>query len=226
MFDAPGHDLARLELALQRAAAAIRTAAGPHPVRIGVADRHPDLGGGGDEAYDVANWRSVDGAIEVSLANAQVDQIADVCRRLRPIVAGFADIASVEVMAGPMFAMVPVRRGGTFLSLAFRRDPAITSQQFSDWWLHRHAPMAIPVLGPGLYAYDQVHVDMVVTAQAAAAFGVPAAEYDAYDNLTWDDRYGFLESCSDTAGMAELSQDEIGYIGPGTRRHALMVEVN
>jgi hypothetical protein len=86
--------------------------------------------------------------------------------------------------------------------------------------------MAIPVLGPGLYAYDQVHVDMVVTAQAAAAFGVPAVEYDAYDNLTWADRYGFLDSCSDTAGMAELSRDEIGFIGVGTRRHALMSELD
>lgn len=225
MFDGPEHDLAGLEQALKSASGAIRVAAGAHAVRIGIADHHPDLGGG-DGGQNAANWRGVDGAIEVSIANEHIGKINDICQRLRLILSGFADIASVEVMAGPMFEMVPVRSGGTFLSLAFRRDPAISSQQFSDWWLHQHAPMAIPVLGSGLLAYDQVHVDMAVTEQAATAFGVPAMEYDAYDNLTWEDRYGFLKSCSDTEGMAELSRDEIGHIGNGVRRHALMYEVH
>jgi hypothetical protein len=225
MFDAPGHDLVALEQALKGAAADIRTAAAGNAVRMGVADRHPDLGGG-DEVYDSADWQGIDGAVEVTIANGHVDQISTICQSMRPLIAPFAQAGSLAVMAGPMFEMVPVRPGGTFLSLAFRRDPVISSQQFSDWWLNRHAPMAIPVMGPGLHAYDQVHVDMAVTGLAADAIGVPAVEYDAYDNLTWQDRYGFLESCSDSAGMAILYQDEIGHIAAGTHRHALMHEVH
>jgi hypothetical protein len=225
IFDAPGHDLMALEQVFKGAAAAIRMAGAGNAVRMGVADRHPDLSGG-DQVYDSTDWQGVDGAIEITIANGHVDQIEAICRAMRPLIATFAEVASVAVMAGPMFEMVPVRHGGTFLSLAFRRDPAISSQQFSEWWLNRHAQMAIPVMGPGLHAYDQVHVDMAVTELAAGAFGVPAVQYDAYDDLTWQDRYGFLKSCSDTAGMAELYQDEIGHIAAGTQRHALMVEVH
>ena len=224
MFDAPARNLPKLEAELAKAAAAIRAVAASHPVRLGVADHHPDLAPA-DGAYDVSGWRSVDGAIEVTFTSAALDQITQVCRALRPIVETFTDMASVDIMTGPMFQMVPVLRGGTFLSLAFRRDAAITSAQFRNWWFHQHAPMAIPVLGSGLLAYDQVHVDMTITQAAAAAFGVPAVEYDAYDNLTWHDRHGFIQSCSDTEGMTRLNQDELGHIGQNCRRHALMYEV-
>lgn len=224
MFDAPGHDFAALESALRRSRDAIIAAAAGNPVRIGMADRHPDL----DWLYDNSGGsggRTVDGAIEVTFSENGAGAISTVCRALRPIMAELADIASVEVMAGPVYPMVPVRSGGTFLSLAFRRVPAITSRQFRDWWREQHAPMAIPVLGPGLLAYDQVHVEAAASQDASRAFGVPTTAYDAYDNLTWNDRQGFIASCSDLEGMERLNQDEIGHIENTSRRAALMYEV-
>ena len=85
--------------------------------------------------------------------------------------------------------------------------------------------MAIPVLGDGLLAYDQVHVEQPVSADAAEAFGAEHVEYDAYDNLTWTDRYGYLHSISDDEAMVPVYADEVGRIDPVGRRSAIMTEI-
>ncbi len=191
---------------------------------MGVADRHADLGEWA-ERKDGKGFADVDGAIEISVANDRIGEVSEICRALRPVMAGFCDLATVQVMAGPMFHMVPVRAGGTFLSLAFRRDPATTSAQFRDWWFNHHSGVAIPVLGDGLLAYDQVHVEQPVSADAAEAFGAEHVEYDAYDNLTWTDRYGYLHSISDDEAMVPVYADEVGRIDPVGRRSAIMTEI-
>ncbi len=224
MFDMPGHDLAALAKALVRLGPVLRETAPGHPMRLGVADRHADLGETAARASG-KGWADVDGAIEVSVANERTGEIAGICQSLRPVMEEFCNAASVHVMAGPMFQMVPVRPGCTFLSLAFRRDPAISQAQFRDWWYHHHAGIAIPVLGEAMLAYDQVHVDQPVSMAAAEAFGVRHVEYDAYDNLTWQDRNGYLGSISDPVAMGPLLADEIGSIDQTSRRSAIMSEI-
>lgn len=219
MFNAAGGNLGQLEATLRASRIAIRSAAG-HPVRLGVADRHPDLGSGVPDGT-----REVDGAIEVSIPNSQVDAIGVICASLQPLLAGIIEPGSVHLMAGPMFHMVPVRTGNCFLSLAFRREPGTTSAQFRDWWFNQHSKLAIPVLGEGLLAYDQVHVDQDAARAAAAGFGADYAEYDAYDNLTWADRYGYLHSISDPVRMAEVFADEEGRIGKAGKRFAIMQDI-
>jgi hypothetical protein len=223
MFDAQQGDLAALEEGLKRAGDAIRAAAHAHGVRIGVADRHPDLGG--DAAYADGSVLKVDGAVELSIANGSVDEIPALCTALRPIIAGLTNMASLHVMTGPMFPMVPVRVGGIFLSLSFRRDPGITSKQFRDWWYNRHSRIAIPVLGDGLLAYDQVHVEQPPSQAAAAGFGVAHVEYDAYDNLTWADRNAYLHSISNPEDMAVVYADEVGKIDSVGKRYAMMKDI-
>ena len=133
---------------------------------------------------------------------------------------------AIAVMAGATHFMVPIKAGNTFLSLAFRRYPGTSVEQFRTWWHDQHAPLAIPALGEGLLAYDQVHVDREISRAAAEALGVADVEYDAYDNLTFASRAGFLEACSrDPEGMARLAVDEMGRIDDPTRRHALMLEI-
>lgn len=222
MFDAPAGDLAALEATLAAQGPAIRAAAGDAQVRLGVADRHPDLMTATKTEYAVDQWRTVDGAVAVTVAAARAPELAELARTLSEIIAPLAAPGSVEVMTGPMFSMVPVRDGEAFLSLAFRRDPAITSAQFRSWWHDRHSAVAIPVLGPGLLAYDQVHCDAAATEAAALSFGTAPNAYDAYDNLTWADRNAYLASISDAGGMATIFADEIGNIDDSTRRHALM----
>ena len=225
MFDAPGGDLAVLERGLGTAGDAIRAAARDNPVRIGIANRHPDLAPL-METGAAKGWRTVDGAIEITIASENIGDMPAIGQSLRMVLGGVAELPSVEIMAGPMYSMVPVQAGNAFLSLAFRRDPRLTSREFREWWLHQHGPIAIPPLGPGLFAYDQVHVAMAETVAVASAFGAALVEYDAYDNLTWADHQAFLlSSSSDPAGMALVSADEAGRIDEGSRRFSIMTEL-
>lgn len=224
VFDTPGHDLDELARSLVLSGEAIRTVASGHQVRMGVADRHADLGEWAARD-DNKGWADIDGAIEITVPNDRKHDIPGICRTLRPVMQGFCDPATVHVMTGPMHHMVPVRTGDTFLSLAFRRDPAITSAQFQDWWYNRHSKVAIPVLGDGLFAYDQVHVENTLSLAAAKAFGASCVEYDAYDNLTWADRYGYLHSISDEQAMVPVYADEVGRIDPVGKRSAIMTEI-
>jgi hypothetical protein len=222
MFDARGGDVAALEDGLARAAGAIRRLAGDAHVRLGVAaDWNAELLEGMED-YGVAHWRTVDGAVEISVAEARAGDLPQVCASLRDVLDPLAAPASVEVMAGPFFPMVTARDGEVFLSLAFKRFPGTTLEQFQTWWRRQHSGVAIPVLGPGLLAYDQVHVDHAATEALARAFGVAPVLYDAYDNLTWASREGYLASISDPEGMARIAADEVGRIDNTSRRHALM----
>lgn len=221
MFDAAGGDMAVLEAGLSKATEAILAAADGNRVRIGVAMHNPEV----DEregAHDVASWRHVDGAVEVSIPNDSHLVIPEICEAIRPILEPLVEPGSLEVMTGAMHHMVPVREGGAFLSLAFRRYPGTTVEQFRDWWYSQHAPLCIPILGDEMLGYDQVHVDLGMTRMAAGALGIPFVDYDAYDNLTYHSQEGFLISCSDEAGMALIAQDEEGRIDNTSRRHALM----
>jgi hypothetical protein len=223
MFDAPGGDLAGLEEALSRAGDTFRRLAGEGHLRLGVADLDPSLGALRDRG-DV-KLRSVDGALEVTLAASRTGEIPQIAQAIGDIVEAFAEPGSIEVMTGPVFSIVPARDGGAFLSLAFRRYPGITSQAFRDWWLNQHSAIATPVLGEGLLAYDQIHVDPAASEAAARAAGVTYVEYDAYDNLTWEDRDAFLRSISNPDDMARVFADEVGHIDDPSRRNSLMRKI-
>ena len=225
MFDALDGDLDRLAAGLAAARGAILTAAAGHGVRFGTVipvedDNH------GSAAHDSSVWTTVDGAIEVTIANGGEGEILAIVLAMRPILEALAAPGTIAVMAGATHFMVPIKAGNTFLSLAFRRYPGTSVEQFRTWWHDQHAPLAIPALGEGLLAYDQVHVDREISRAAAEALGVADVEYDAYDNLTFASRAGFLEACSrDPEGMARLAVDEMGRIDDPTRRHALMLEI-
>jgi EthD domain len=220
MFDAPDGDPDAFQASLQRRAKQIVAAAGDAHVRIGTADMHPDLNG--LRQRDGTRLHTVDAAVEVSVAAARIRELADIARSLRKPLTDLWRPSTLEIMAGPVFPIVPVRDGGVFLSLAFRRYPDTTSIAFREWWLRQHSAIATPILGDGLLAYDQVHVDQSASDTLAGAFGVDAVQYDAYDNLTWADRDAFLSSISDPAGMATISADEVGRIDDSSRRSALM----
>jgi hypothetical protein len=222
MFDARGGDLGKLEEGLVRSAKEIRRMAGDADVRIGVVDTHPDLGSRTDTEYEIDKWRTVDGAVEITVAADRAGNLATVARSLREALEALAEPSSAEVMAGPVFPMVTPRAGDTFLSLAFKRFPGTTSEEFRHWWRFQHAGVAIPVMGPRMLAYDQVHVDHPTTGAVARAFGVMPLAYDAYDNLTWANRDDFLTSVNDAEGMARIFADEVGRIDNSFRRNALM----
>jgi hypothetical protein len=220
MFDAPPGGFASLESNLKQSVAGLVGIVGEGHVRLGVADMHPDLKFLRD--HENKKVRSVDAAVEVSVPSSRITELSRIAGALRSSIGELAALSSIEIMAGPVFPIVPVREGGVFLSLAFKRYPGTTSKQFRDWWLHQHSKIATPVLGEGLFAYDQVHVDHDKSEQMARQFGVPPVVYDAYDNLTWADRDAFLLSISDVAELARVNEDEVERIDDSSRRSALM----
>lgn len=224
MFDARGGDLPALEAGLGREAGAIRDAAQGNRVRTGVAIRSRSEGGQ-QGSHDIASWRTVDGAVEVTIANGKAGTIPEICSAMKPMLDRLAEPGSVEVMTGTMHHIVPVRSGSVFLSLAFRRYPGTTVQEFRNWWHDQHAPLCIPILGEDMLAYDQVHVDEAATRQAADALGASYVDYDAYDNLTYESEEGSRRAASDAQAMARIAEDEEGRIDNSTRRIALMREV-
>lgn len=220
MFDARDGDLCLLEERMRSAPEVIVQMAGEAKVRLGIVDTHPDVMFMRVPEADM--MRGVDGAIEVSVAASRAPELRNIAESLLDIVEAFSVHASLEVVAGPVFPIVPVREGEVFLSLAFRRDRGTTSEEFRRWWLCQHSIVAAPVLGAALLAYDQVHVDAQASEAIALAVGVRPAYYDAYDNLTWANRDAFLTSIGDEAGMAAVLADEVGRIDNTSRRRALM----
>ncbi len=220
IFDAPDGDRDALARNLCKVEASLRGAVAHGSVRFGVAEHFLSVGEEG--SHDYRGWRKNDGAIEVTVAAVDADQLPQNAKALKDVLQPFVDAASVEAMAGPVYFMVPPRRGTTFLSLSFKRDPATTRAEFGRWWFNRHARVAIPVLGPLLLAYDQVHCNDAMTDAVSDTFGVAAVHYDAYDNLTWADWPSFQRSTADPIGGRRIFEDEIGRIDNTTRRHGLM----
>ncbi len=220
MFDAPNGAYGALEEGLKRITSQVQALAGAAHVRLGVADRHPDLALIFDA--ETSNSRSVDGAIEISIDDTRKAELAAISIAVSKLLTDIAAPRTLEIMAGPYYSMVPVRDGNAFLSLAFRRDPDISSAQFQDWWLNQHAGIAIPVLGGGLLAYDQVHLDHSANENLGQAVKISPVYYDAYDNLTWTDRHAFLQSISNEDDMIRVYADEVGKIDKHSQRSALM----
>jgi EthD domain len=108
------------------------------------------------------------------------------------------------------------------LSLAFRRHPGTSVEEFRNWWLHQHAVVATRYLLPELLAYDQVHVDRDLSRRASVSAGITFEPYDAYDNLTWATLESSIRSTSKPGSEQEIYQDEIGHLDHSTYRGAVM----
>ena len=126
MLDARAGDVTSLEAAMIDARERFGAAARQTPLRLGVLDRDPDLSFGMDDPM-FATWRGVDGAVELTVADPA--ELPAICGKLEPILSELAEPGTLEVMAGPIFPMVPVRAGSTFLSMAFRRFPDTTCKR-------------------------------------------------------------------------------------------------
>jgi hypothetical protein len=147
------------------------------------------------------------------------DHSADITTALAPIV----DLGASRLMAGMTHRVItPAAEGDTFLSLAFRRQPGTSIEDFRAWWLHQHAGVATRHLLPELLAYDQVHVDGALSERASIAAGVTYEPYDAYDNLTWASLDMCVRSTSKPGSEQEIYEDEIGHLDHSTYRGAIM----
>jgi hypothetical protein len=214
--DGVSHD--DLTEGLRERASELGAACGPDArVRMGVRDlRHvTDAGARGMP-------QPVDAAVEVTMPEGSLDELAHAAGGIGRTLEGLVDPEGTALTIGTTHHMVPVREGRIFLSLAFQRSPGTTIEQFRDWWFHQHASVAIPLLGPELLAYDQVHVDRELAEKASVDAGIRYHPYDAYDNLTWASMGALAASMSKPGSAEEMYEDEVGHIDHSTNRGSMM----
>jgi hypothetical protein len=189
----------------------LTTLARTRGVGIRIGTRHP-MGIPSENVGEERRVRETLGAVEISVAEDEVPALVNHAGAFGQPLAEIAGFGTSVVAAGPVHHIVEPRTGRLFLSAAFRRDASISSDQFHDWWLNRHAPIAVAYLAPQLLAYDQVHVDAELSERASKAAGFAFEQVDAYDNLTWESFEKFVASMNKPGLVDAMLADEQGFI--------------
>ena len=112
-------------------------------------------------------------------------------------------------IAGTEHVIVPGQRP-LLLVFPLRRLESLTSEQFHDYWLHKHAEVALDV--PGLQGYRQFHADAAASAAAAAAAGVGISDFEGAAEGYYQDIDAFLEVMSKPEVAADALEDEKRFI--------------
>jgi hypothetical protein len=100
------------------------------------------------------------------------------------------------------------------LVLTAARKPSLTASEFHDYWLRRHASLALSLLGAAeraRFGYVQLHVDAAASAEASVHTGLAAARADGVLLASVDD----LEHLphASIAGFAErIEADEVHFV--------------
>jgi hypothetical protein len=170
-----------------------------------------------------AELLAVDGAVELTAAEEDLMALSGRAAEIGAVLDSAVDLGRSRLMIGITHRIVaPPQEGEIFLSLAFRRQPGTSIEEFRSWWLQQHSAVATRHLLPELLAYDQVHVDRELSERASAAAGITFEPYDAYDNLTWATLESSIGSTSKPGSEREIYEDEIGHLDHSTYRGAVM----
>jgi len=111
--------------------------------------------------------------------------------------------------------------GALFVALAGFRDPAITMDELSRWWLEQHGPLALRIVDPPPRAYEQLHADHAVSRAASDAAGLPYLGYDMYDTIVVDSMDDLLAATMNPEVAAALFEDELGHVDHARLRGAV-----
>jgi hypothetical protein len=207
----------RDELSTKRAALA-GLFAKPIGLRIGVrCDPDPLAASMGERKLAL-----VDAAIEFTGTAGDLDDLFRQASKIVALLDGLIDRRQTAMMGGTTYPLWDEAGAGVFLSLAIGRYPGLSVQDFRHWWLHRHGPLAGPLLRPLLLEYAQVHVEHERSAAAAAAAGVQYPDFDGYDNLGWASVDAFVESTCKPEVQQALFNDEEGHLNPTANWGAVM----
>ena len=94
---------------------------------------------------------------------------------------GAVDWSQSAVAVGSLHEVLPARSDALLLVLAAHKLPSLTQAEFGDYWLNRHAALALSLLdaeAQSLMGYQQLHADSRASASAAAAAGAGISDYD------------------------------------------------
>jgi len=122
------------------------------------------------------------------------------------------DAGRSVVIAGRCYRFLSSDDAPLFLALFGYRDPSITMDELSEWWLHRHGPLALSIVDPLPLAYEQLHADQDASRVASEASGLAAPGYDMFDTIAIDAVESLTGSMMNPEVAARLFEDEVGHV--------------
>lgn len=210
-----------LETAIGEAGAALRARVGAQGfVRLGV--RLPDDPLSQTMGGDRGELEPVHGVIEVTAPEGvePADAASKVAGVLEPL-AAHIHVERSAVVAGRCHRFLSADDAPLFLAILGYRDPAITMDELTDWWLYRHGPLALSIVDPLPLAYEQLHADQAASRAASDASGLPAPGYDMYDTIAIDSLDSLMGSTMNPEVAAQLFEDEVGHVDHARMRGAI-----
>jgi hypothetical protein len=120
------------------------------------------------------------GLVEVTTAEGS-DALVGFARTAAKLLGDAVDWSASAAFVGQVHEVLPAPPGDLLLVLAAHRLPSLDPAAFGDYWLHRHATLALSLLDEGAKArmgYQQVHAEADLSQLAALAAGAAISDYD------------------------------------------------
>lgn len=163
-----------------------------------------------------------DAMFEVASDALDLAQLTSAVEGLASRLEQWVDPGASAVIAGQEHVIVP-GDGPLMLVYALRPLPSLSSAQFHDYWLNRHAGTAKEavmreaapepaVTGPQLRGYRQFHADPVATRAAAKAAGVAIDDFEGAAEGYYSDVDEFLQIMLKPEVVSEALEDEKRFI--------------
>jgi EthD domain len=227
--DGDGRPSAAFEAAIRRTGAMLRARVGAPSgersserglVRVGV--RLPDDPLSQTMGGDRGELEPVHGVIEITAPEGvTTTAAAALVDGARDSLGEHVDPERSAVVAGRCYRFLSAEDAPLFLAILGYRDPAITMEQLTQWWLHQHGPLALSIVDPLPLAYEQLHADQDASHAASEAAGLPAPGYDMYDTIAIDSLESLMGSTMNPEVAAQLFEDEVGHVDHSRMRGAI-----
>ena len=194
--------------------------------------------------------RGVQVRVGTRIPNDPLGAVAEATgRSLAPVntivqVTGTSDEALLDVISGfadrcggafdrerSVAALGTVRRvtegvtGPVMLALAARRRPTLTHADFHQYWIGKHAPLALSLMPPDAAArigYEQLHADEAPSAHAAEAAGIAAGGYAGVLQVLCRAPEDFLSIAAEPSFAAKIAEDEQNFAEQSDMRGAFL----
>ncbi len=96
------------------------------------------------------------------------------------------------------------------LVMALQKLPSLTSEEFHDYWLNKHAKVALKV--PGLQGYRQIHADRDASIEAARTAGVAIDNFEGHVESHYKCIEDFVKVLSQPEVTIDAIEDERKFI--------------
>jgi len=163
----------------------------------------------------------VDAVIEMTAASdASPADVVALAGALAGELGDAVDLERSAVVAGWVHRFLS-EDGALFVALAGFRDPSISMDELSRWWLEEHGPLALRIVQPSPRAYEQLHADHDASRAASEAAGVPYGGYDMYDTIAVDSMDDLMTAMMNPEVATALFEDELGHVDHARLRGAV-----